>query len=59
LRYARELADMPNHSATVCVALAAIAGTPVKSNAGNAINPPPPDGIDCAGSIPAKKRKMA
>src|SRR5260370_26760892 len=51
---------MPNHSATVCVAFAAMGGTPVNSNAGNAMNPPPPaTEFSAPASIPVRKRKMA
>src|SRR5205823_3205326 len=42
LRYAPVEASVPGHSAMVLVALAFTGGMPVKSRAGNAINPPPP-----------------
>ena len=54
------LAANPGHSATVLVALASTAGTPVTNSAGNEIKVPPPA---TAFSVPpitaAKNRKMA
>ena len=59
-RYAPVLAVTPHHRAIVCVAFAAIGGTPVNNSAGNAINPPPPaTEFSAPPSTPAKKRKMA
>src|SRR5438309_1700694 len=42
LRYAPVDATVPGHKATVLVALALMDGMPVTSNAGKAMNPPPP-----------------
>src|SRR5207245_6173651 len=60
LRYAPPLAVVPTHSATVLLAFAAIGGTPVKSNAGNATKlAPPAPAFSTPPNTPANKMKMA
>jgi len=60
LRYAPPLAVVPTHSATVLLAFAAIGGTPVKSNAGNATKlPPPATAFSTPPNTPATKMMMA
>src|SRR6185312_13198825 len=58
-RYAPVEARVPGHKATVPVALALIDGTPVKSNAGKAKNPPPPaTEFTIPPAMAAKKSRM-
>src|SRR5579884_643022 len=59
LRYAPVEANVPGQSATVLVALALMEGTPEKSKAGKAINPPPPaTEFTIPPAMAAKKRRM-
>src|SRR6476646_5436217 len=59
LRYAPVEASVPGHRATVPVALALMEGTPEKSKAGKAINPPPPaTEFTVPPAAAARKRRM-
>src|SRR4249919_2789736 len=58
-RYAPVEASVPGHRATVPVALALMEGTPEKSKAGKAINPPPPaTEFTVPPAAAARKRRM-
>ena len=60
MRYAPPLAVVPTQSASVLVALAGTAGTPVNKSAGKATKlPPPATALIAPPSAPAKNRKIA
>ena len=60
MRYAPPLAVVPAHSASVLVALAGTAGTPVNKSAGNATKlPPPATALMAPPNAPAKNKNIA